>query len=88
LELDGEDLRRVPIEERKARLAGLLRKPLHGIALNEHFAGDGGRGGVSARPAQSPPRTAQAAKRAAADIEGHSTAAEHGQQGRLSWPRA
>jgi hypothetical protein len=26
----------------------------------------------------------QAAKRAAADIEGHSTAAEHGQPGRLS----
>jgi bifunctional non-homologous end joining protein LigD len=41
LELDGEDLRRVPIEERKARLARLLRKPPHGIALNEHFAGEG-----------------------------------------------
>jgi bifunctional non-homologous end joining protein LigD len=41
LEIDGEDLRRVPIEQRKHRLARLLRRPHHGIALNEHFAGDG-----------------------------------------------
>ena len=41
LEIDGEDLRRVPIEQRKHRLARLLRSPHHGIALNEHFAGDG-----------------------------------------------
>jgi bifunctional non-homologous end joining protein LigD len=41
LEIDGEDLRRVPIEQRKHRLARLLRRPLHGLALNEHFSGDG-----------------------------------------------
>jgi ATP-dependent DNA ligase len=34
LELDGEDLRRLPVEVRKAGLAGLLRKPSQGIALN------------------------------------------------------
>lgn len=41
LELDGQDLRRLLIEVRKARLARLLPKPLEGIALNEYFAGDG-----------------------------------------------
>jgi ATP-dependent DNA ligase len=41
LELDGEDLRRLPIERRKARLARLLRGPLPGMVLNEHFVGDG-----------------------------------------------
>jgi ATP-dependent DNA ligase len=41
LEADGEDLRRLPIERRKARLAGLLAKPLPSIALNQHYAGDG-----------------------------------------------
>jgi bifunctional non-homologous end joining protein LigD len=40
LELDGEDLRRAPIEERKAALAKLLRQPPGGIALNEHYTGD------------------------------------------------
>jgi bifunctional non-homologous end joining protein LigD len=41
LEVNGEDLRPEPIEERKRRLAGLLRLPHEGIALNEHFGGDG-----------------------------------------------
>jgi bifunctional non-homologous end joining protein LigD len=41
LELDGEDLRGLPIEARKARFARLLPKPRPGIALNEHFVGDG-----------------------------------------------
>jgi ATP-dependent DNA ligase len=41
LELDGEDLRRAPIEERKAALARLLRRPIGGIAFNEHYSGDG-----------------------------------------------
>ena len=41
LEIDGEDLRRMPIEHRKHRLARLLRSPHHGIAMNEHFSGDG-----------------------------------------------
>jgi ATP-dependent DNA ligase len=30
-ELDGQDLRGLPIEDRKARLARLLAKPLQGI---------------------------------------------------------
>jgi ATP-dependent DNA ligase len=41
LELDGEDLRRLPVEVRKAGLAGLLRKPSQGIALDMHYVGDG-----------------------------------------------
>ena len=38
LELDGLDLRREPIETRKATLASLLRKARHGVRLNEHIA--------------------------------------------------
>jgi bifunctional non-homologous end joining protein LigD len=30
-----------PIEDRKHRLSGLLRLPHDGIALNEHYKGDG-----------------------------------------------
>jgi bifunctional non-homologous end joining protein LigD len=41
LEVNGEDIRREPIEDRKRRLAGLLRLPHHGIALNETFREDG-----------------------------------------------
>jgi len=41
LELNGEDLRRLPIEERKRRLAKLLRDAPEGIAYNEHYDGDG-----------------------------------------------
>src|SRR5204863_5750444 len=41
LELDGHDLRRAPIEERKAALAELLRPPIDGIAFNEQYSGDG-----------------------------------------------
>jgi ATP-dependent DNA ligase len=41
LEVNGEDIRREPIEERKRRLAGLLRLPDDGIALNEAFRGEG-----------------------------------------------
>jgi ATP-dependent DNA ligase len=41
LEVNGEDIRREPIEDRKRRLAGLLRLPHDGIALNEAFTGDG-----------------------------------------------
>ena len=35
IELDGEDLRRAPIEQRKRTLAKLLRRPHAGIVLNE-----------------------------------------------------
>jgi bifunctional non-homologous end joining protein LigD len=41
IELDGEDLRRTPIEQRKRTLAKLLRRPHAGIVLNEVFEGDG-----------------------------------------------
>jgi hypothetical protein len=41
LELDGKDMRRAPIEERKAALVKLLRRLSDGIALNEHFTGGG-----------------------------------------------
>jgi bifunctional non-homologous end joining protein LigD len=42
LELDGDDLRRTPIEERKRILAKLLSHTHEGIAFNEHYTGDGG----------------------------------------------
>jgi bifunctional non-homologous end joining protein LigD len=41
LELDGEDLRRTPIEERKRILAKLLSHPHGGIAFNEHYTVEG-----------------------------------------------
>ena len=41
LELDGEDLRRQPIEKRKALLANLLKGSHLSIVLNEHFKEDG-----------------------------------------------
>jgi bifunctional non-homologous end joining protein LigD len=37
LELDGTDLRRDPIEVRKATLASILRKSRPGLRLNEHL---------------------------------------------------
>src|ERR1700733_2233641 len=41
LELDGEDLRREPIEVRKATLKGLLRRARAGVSFNRHFEVDG-----------------------------------------------
>ena len=41
LELDGEDLRREPIETRKSTLKSLLRGKHAGIAFNAHFIADG-----------------------------------------------
>jgi ATP-dependent DNA ligase len=41
LELDGRDLRRQPIENRKSLLAELLGDLLPKISLNEHFEEDG-----------------------------------------------
>jgi ATP-dependent DNA ligase len=38
---DGHDMRRAPIEERKATLAKLLAQPPGGIGFNEHYSGDG-----------------------------------------------
>ena len=37
LELNGDDLRKEPIEVRKATLASILRKSRHGVRLNEHM---------------------------------------------------
>ena len=42
LELDGADLRREPIEVRKATLASILRKSRSGVRLNEHLEHDSG----------------------------------------------
>ena len=41
LELDGEDLRRQPIEKRKELLAKLLKGSHLSLVLNEHFDEDG-----------------------------------------------
>ena len=41
IELDGADLRRSPIEERKQHLAWALRKQHQGIAVNATYDGDG-----------------------------------------------
>jgi ATP-dependent DNA ligase len=41
LELNGQDLRREPIEVRKRRLATLLRSARFGLQLNEHIAESG-----------------------------------------------
>jgi bifunctional non-homologous end joining protein LigD len=42
IELDDEDLRHTPIEQRKRTMAKLVRRPHAGIVLNEVFEGDGG----------------------------------------------
>ena len=41
IEIDGRDLRRQPIEDRKLTLQRLLRKQHPGIALNQHFDVEG-----------------------------------------------
>ena len=41
LELDGQDLRREPIETRKATLASLLRARLPGLQFNQHLTHPG-----------------------------------------------
>ena len=41
LEVDGKEPRRTPIEERKGVLAKLLSQSHEGIALNQHYDGDG-----------------------------------------------
>jgi bifunctional non-homologous end joining protein LigD len=42
LELNGTDLRREPIEVRKATLASILRKSRPGVRLNQHLEFDSG----------------------------------------------
>ena len=41
LALDGNDMRRQPLADRKAALAKLLRKAKPGIRYSEHMTGDG-----------------------------------------------
>ncbi len=41
IELDGKNLRRTPIEERKYALVNLLYRGHDGIAFNRHYDGDG-----------------------------------------------
>ena len=41
IELNGDDLRRDPLEVRKATLASILAKAGPGIRFNEHIEGDG-----------------------------------------------
>jgi len=41
IELDGDDLRPLPIERRKDILAALLSRPNQGIAFNQHYTCDG-----------------------------------------------
>src|SRR4051794_5393355 len=41
LELDGTDLRREPLEVRKATLASILRRSRPGLKFNEHLEADG-----------------------------------------------
>jgi ATP-dependent DNA ligase len=41
LELDGANLRREPLETRRAELANLLRRAKPGLRLSEHVEGDG-----------------------------------------------
>jgi bifunctional non-homologous end joining protein LigD len=42
IELDGEDLRRTPIEQRKDKLLRLVRNRHPGIVFNAHYVVDGG----------------------------------------------
>src|SRR5262249_13914435 len=41
IELNGDDLRRDPLEIRKATLASIVAKASPGIRFNEHIEGDG-----------------------------------------------
>jgi bifunctional non-homologous end joining protein LigD len=41
IELDGDDLRRDPLQVRKATLASVLAKAAPGLRLNEHIEADG-----------------------------------------------
>ena len=41
IELNGDDLRRDPLEVRKATLASIVAKASSGIRFNEHMEGDG-----------------------------------------------
>lgn len=42
IELNGDDMRREPLETRKATLASLLRRASTGVRLNEHLEHEDG----------------------------------------------
>ena len=44
IELNGDDMRRDPLEVRKATLASVVAKASLGIRFNEHIEGDGPTG--------------------------------------------
>ena len=44
IELNGDDLRRDPLEVRKATLASIVARASPGIRFNEHMEGDGPTG--------------------------------------------
>jgi hypothetical protein len=48
IELNGDDLRREPLEGRKAALTKLLARAGHGVQLNEHLEAEGPLTGSSA----------------------------------------
>jgi bifunctional non-homologous end joining protein LigD len=50
IELNGDDLRRDPLEVRKATLASIVAKASPGIRFNEHMEGDGAT--ISPMPAR------------------------------------
>ena len=70
LELDGEDLRRQPLETRKAALARLLGGAPVGLALNAHYEAEGaivyqhacalGCEGIASKRKESPYRSGRA----------------------------
>jgi bifunctional non-homologous end joining protein LigD len=41
LELDGQDMRSAPLEERRATLAKMLRPVKHGVHLSDHVEAEG-----------------------------------------------
>jgi hypothetical protein len=41
IELDGDDLRREPLERRKGALARMLARAAEGVRLNEHLEAEG-----------------------------------------------
>jgi len=49
LELDGKDMRGVRIEERKGIWRSCWRRPVDGIAFNEHYSGDSAQACLCAR---------------------------------------
>ena len=81
IELDGEDLRREPIEVRKRTLKGLLRRAHPGIVFNRHFDCEGavvfrqacalGCEGIVSKRLGSPCRTGRAVDRVVRELKKH-----------------